>query len=441
MVHFPGPAMSSGSVQTGLGPSALLLAGCSSLCFTIRAASGQTWGSRWGWAAALRQVPGPWASCVEGPQRILVQRCVGTPGRLGWSFIHGPCWRVPLGLSRRGASRSPAWSRSSITVIRARPRQPEAAKVPAAAFPDTVFPASWRRGSDDHPKIQPAGGRNPFTPGRAEEEVCIQITYPQVDGESSVPRSVPQAVPRRVPQAVRAACTAGRSHGVYSRPFAEGRNLSAFGPAWPEHGAGDETAAPGPLGLLQRLAGWEQAWRAVQGVMWGPWRGDWGVRGHLEGGSRRLSTFRTRRFCGCCRTYVRWEACCPCRPISNRNKSAVVTCPLTGPRLPARRSHSVEMESRTRGCCRGCSARDSGWGECLAAGGFASRGAGLHDPTSVPGCVETQASGIGGLDRQQRRPRGRTEESRGLCGRCVSPTRDTSLVPFFKLPGKEPCPA
>lgn len=89
----------------------------------------------------------------------------------------------------------------------------------------------------------------------------------------------------------------------------------------------------------------------------------------------------------------------------------------------------------------GDSARDSGWGECQAAEGFASRGAGLHNPTSVPGCVETQASGIRGLDPQQRRPRGRTEESQGLCGRWVSPTGDTSLGPFFKPPGKEPCPA
>lgn len=30
----------------------------------------------------------------------------------------------------------------------------------------------------------------------------------------------------------------------------------------------------------------------------------------------------------------------PCRPISNRNKSAIVTCPLTGPGSPAPRPHS-----------------------------------------------------------------------------------------------------
>lgn len=106
--------------------------------------------------------------------------------------------------------------------------------------------------------------------------------------------------------------TAGSLHGVYSRQFAEaGASGSTSGPAWPEHGAGDETTAPGPLGLLQRLAGSEQARRAVQGVMWGPRRRDWGVRGHLEGGSRRLPTFRTRRFWGWCRTNVHWRLSLP----------------------------------------------------------------------------------------------------------------------------------
>lgn len=134
MAHFPGPALSSGPVQTGLGSDAgRMQASCvCSLCFTSRAASGQTWGSRWGWPLCSGRCRGrghpvgkdpsaSWCRGVWGPWEDPIDWA-------GPSFVApvGGCPLAPPGEVLRGAlpgADRPLLSSGSW------PRQPEAAKV------------------------------------------------------------------------------------------------------------------------------------------------------------------------------------------------------------------------------------------------------------------------------------------------------------------------